>query len=162
MLRNKNLIPLSHQHQHALALCVRIERASPIPAENLGDWQSEIAQLFDSEIAAHFFAEEKVIFPAATRILELKQLVEELAQDHFDLRNMFATAGAQQMSAEDVATLACRLSSHIRKEERKLFEEMQQRMSLADLARLGYELDLAWKEVPPTPSCRLSLPKEQP
>jgi hemerythrin-like domain-containing protein len=31
MLRDKSLIPLSRQHQHALALCVRIERASPIP-----------------------------------------------------------------------------------------------------------------------------------
>jgi hypothetical protein len=29
MLRDKGLIPLSRQHQHALALCVRIERASP-------------------------------------------------------------------------------------------------------------------------------------
>ena len=27
MLRDRNLIPLSHQYQHALALCVPIERA---------------------------------------------------------------------------------------------------------------------------------------
>ena len=27
MLRDKNLVPLSRQHQHALALCVRINRA---------------------------------------------------------------------------------------------------------------------------------------
>ena len=27
MLRDNNLIPLSHQHQHALALCVQIDRA---------------------------------------------------------------------------------------------------------------------------------------
>ena len=27
MLRDRNLIPLSHQHQHALALCVRLDRA---------------------------------------------------------------------------------------------------------------------------------------
>ena len=31
MLRDKSLIPLSHQHQRALALCVRIDRAQPIP-----------------------------------------------------------------------------------------------------------------------------------
>jgi len=40
MLRDKNLIPLSHQHQHALALCVRIERASPISADDLEAWQA--------------------------------------------------------------------------------------------------------------------------
>ena len=46
MLRDKNLIPLSHQHQHALALCVRIERASPIADADVAAWQAEIAQQF--------------------------------------------------------------------------------------------------------------------
>ena len=57
MLRNKNLVPLSHQHQHALALCVRIERASPIADSDLSAWQTEIAELGRTEIAAHFSAE---------------------------------------------------------------------------------------------------------
>lgn len=157
MLRNPNLIPLSHQHQHALALCVRIERASPIPPEKLGEWQSEIAQLFDNEIAAHFFAEEKVIFQAAAKFAELTDLIGELIGDHSDLRTMFNKAGAQRMSAGDLAAFAKRLSNHIRKEERQLFEQMQQRMSLEDLAGLGRELELAWKEVPPTPSCQISF-----
>jgi len=56
MLRDKSLIPLSHQHQHALALCVRIERALPIPQNDLGAWQEEIAQLVQSEISVHFAA----------------------------------------------------------------------------------------------------------
>ena len=43
MLRDKNLIPLSHQHQRALALCVRIDRAQPIPDADLLTWQAEIA-----------------------------------------------------------------------------------------------------------------------
>ena len=160
MLRNQNLIPLSHQHQHALALCVRIERSSPIPPEKLGEWQSEVAELFDNEIAAHFFAEEQVIFPAATNFTELQQLVSELIDDHAELRKMFAEAGAQRMSAQEVDALAKRLSSHIRREERQLFEQMQQRMSLEDLNGLGRALELAWKEVPPMPSCRLSPSKK--
>ena len=65
MLRNKSLIPLSHQHQRALALCVRIDRAQPIPDAALEDWQAEIAQDFEQEIAVHFAAEESVLFPAA-------------------------------------------------------------------------------------------------
>ena len=36
MLRDKNLIPLSRQHQHALALCVRIDRASPVGRRRSG------------------------------------------------------------------------------------------------------------------------------
>ena len=42
MLRDKSLIPLSRQHQHALALCVRIERASPIANSDLKAWQESI------------------------------------------------------------------------------------------------------------------------
>ena len=38
MLRDKCLIPLSRQHQHALALCVRIERASPVHKADLAAW----------------------------------------------------------------------------------------------------------------------------
>lgn len=160
MLRNKNLIPLSHQHQHALALCVRIERASPVPKDDLASWESEIAQFFENEISAHFAAEEKVIFPAATRFDELKPLVKDLLSDHTELRSMFTAAAAQAMSPGEVSSLAKRLSEHIRKEERQLFEGMQQVMSSKELARLGQELDLAWKEFPVTESCQISFRKK--
>jgi len=63
MLRDKSLIPLSHQHQRALALCVRIERASPIPEADLAAWEMEVARLFEQEIKIHFTAEEEVLFP---------------------------------------------------------------------------------------------------
>jgi hypothetical protein len=62
MLRNKSLIPLSHQHQRALALCVRIDRAQPIPDADLQAWQAEIEQHFEPEIRVHFAAEESVLF----------------------------------------------------------------------------------------------------
>jgi hemerythrin-like domain-containing protein len=145
MLRDKNLIPLSHQHQRALALCVRIDRASPIAEADLGAWQSEIAQLFQSEIGAHFAAEEQIVFPAAAKFDELKALVEELISEHADLRAQFARAGARDVSSKDVAALAQRLSAHIRKEERRLFESMQKLLSREELALLGDKLELALK-----------------
>src|SRR5258708_19608783 len=78
MLRDKSLIPLSHQHQRALALCVRIDRAQPIPSADLKSWQTEIEQHFEPEIKIHFFAEESVLFPAARQFPELIPLVEDL------------------------------------------------------------------------------------
>lgn len=150
MLRDKNLIPLSHQHQRALALCVRIDRASPIAAPDLEAWQSEIAQLFQSEIGAHFAAEEHIVFPAAAKFDELKALVGELISEHADLRTHFEGAGRGSMSANDVGDLARRLSAHIRKEERQLFERMQRLMSREELALLGGNLEMALKDVPET------------
>ena len=77
MLRDKSLIPLSRQHQHALALCVRIERAMPIDDTKVGDWQAEITQQFEAEIKVHFAAEEQILFPAAGAFGELNPLVED-------------------------------------------------------------------------------------
>ena len=143
MLRDKSLIPLSRQHQHALALCVRIDRASPVGDADLAAWQAEIAQHFQSEISIHFAAEEKVLFPAARRFRQLAPLVEELLIDHAVLREGFAKAGAGQMSATELLAFAQRMSAHIRKEERQLFERIQELMSQDELALLGRQLEVA-------------------
>lgn len=146
MLRDKNLIPLSHQHQHALALCVRIERASPIPANNLSAWQAEIAHLCRSEISIHFDAEERIVFPAARRFTELHSVVDELLADHHDLRKEFGRAETRTMSATDLLTFSQRLAAHIRKEERQLFERLQELLSREELDRMGQELAEALKD----------------
>jgi len=147
MLRAESLIPLSHQHQHALALCVRIDRASPIAEVDLSAWQSEIAQLFQTEIGIHFAAEERVLFPAARQFEELIPLVEDLLSDHAWLRERFAGVIAKNLTADDLQALAHRLSRHIRKEERQLFERVQELLSREQLAKLGGMLEEALKDV---------------
>jgi hemerythrin-like domain-containing protein len=146
VLRDKNLIPLSHQHQHALALCVRIDRASPVPEADLAAWQSEIAQQFNSEIALHFAAEEQVLFPAARKLKELAALVDELRVDHAELRELFAQAKAQTLPPGELSGFAQKLSTHIRKEERQLFELLQQLLSQEQLTQLGSKLELSLKD----------------
>ncbi len=153
MLRDKNLIPLSHQHQHALALCVRIERASPIPDADLKIWQLEIAQIFQAEIAIHFDAEERLIFPAARKFETLVSLVEDLLRDHASLRESFTRAQRGIMNAAGLTALAKQLSAHIRKEERQLFERMQELMNPEQLATLGAQLEAALKNA--TQACTL-------
>ena len=145
MLRDKNLIPLSHQHQHALALCVRIERASPIAEGDLAAWQSEITQFVQNEILVHFAAEEQVLFPAARRFQQLHGIIEELLADHAALRSRFAAAADGRMSGNDVLEFAKFLAAHIRKEERKLFERVQEFMSSEELAAVGKKLEEALK-----------------
>jgi len=143
MLRDKNLIPLSHQHQRALALCVRIDRAQPIPAADLRAWQAEIEQHFEQEIKVHFSAEEQVLFPAARKFHQLIPLVEDLIGEHIALRECFSQAKAQSMSTETLPAFAQHFSHHIRKEERQLFEPLQQLMSSNELAALGKKLEAA-------------------
>jgi iron-sulfur cluster repair protein YtfE (RIC family) len=164
MLRDKSLIPLSHQHQRALALCVRIDRASPIDESGLGAWQAEVAQIFQNEIGIHFAAEEQVVFPAARTFAELIPLVDDLCADHAWLREHFAVTSGEKTLASDVTLLAQRLSAHIRKEERHLFQRMQELMDPDALALLGRKLDEALKNstqacVVPTETTRLRAVK---
>jgi hemerythrin-like domain-containing protein len=141
MLRDKNLIPLSHQHQHALALCVRLDRAIQAGEVDLEAWQAEMQQQFESEIAIHFAAEEKELFPAAARFPELRPLVDELLAEHRFLRDCFTRAAARSLDRQGLGDFGEKLVRHIRKEERQLFEGMQKVMSPQELARLGAALD---------------------
>ena len=147
MLRDKNLIPLSRQHQHALALCVRLDRAIRAGEVDLEAWQSEIAQQFEQEIGLHFAAEEKELFPAAARFSELQPLVEELLAEHALLRDYFGRAAARSLDPRSLGKFAEKLPQHIRKEERQLFEGMQKVMSSQELDGLGRALDQALKNV---------------
>jgi hemerythrin-like domain-containing protein len=141
MLRDKSLVPLSRQHQHALALCVRIQRADLASPVELKAWQSEVEQHFALEIQYHFAAEEEHLFPVARRYGELGSLVDELVAEHAQLRNYFAQAKARALDRAKLREFAETLSSHIRKEERQLFEEMQKHMTAEELAALGERVD---------------------
>lgn len=141
MLRDPSLIPLSHQHQHALALCVRLDRALlQTGAFDPDPWQLEVDQLYADEVQFHFAAEEKILFPAARHFSELIALVEELSGEHERLRKYFARAGQGTMDRGELATLVKLLSGHIRKEERQLFEAIQTQMRPEELKWLGNDL----------------------
>jgi len=159
MQRDRSLIPLSHQHQHALALCVRLDRglksATRTPAE-LEAWQVEIEQLFQGEIRHHFEAEEKVLFPAARRRGGLRILVDELLAEHMRLRALAQGATARSLDAAGLQQFADTLSTHIHKEERQLFEQCQALLSVAEMERLGGALEEYFKSSGmPGASCAL-------
>ena len=143
MLRDKNLVPLSRQHQHALALCVRIERALQAGETDCVPWQAEVRQLWQQEIAVHFAAEETLVFPAAARFAELQKLVSELVDDHRELRNFYQQAVDDRLDTDSLRAFGVNLSQHIRKEERLLFEGMQKLLTAEELSSIGDELQSA-------------------
>lgn len=147
MLRDPSLIPLSHQHQHALALCVRIERAEVRGEDDLRAWRQEIDQIFAQEIRYHFAAEEAVLFPRARQFDALITLVEELMAEHSVLRKDFGEAGAGTLDRDQLRDFGRRLSTHIRKEERQLFEELQRLLSVDELKEVGGQIEEALKAV---------------
>jgi hemerythrin-like domain-containing protein len=143
MLRDQSLIPLSRQHQHALALCVRIRRALKKQDAEIATWQEEIVQAFEQEISVHFQAEEKILFPLAANFDATRALVEELLREHVALRGIFERAAGRMLSRDGLLQFAELLSSHVRKEERQLFEELQRLLPSERLAALGADLEQA-------------------
>ncbi|HEV2115406.1 MAG TPA: hemerythrin domain-containing protein [Terriglobales bacterium] len=143
MLRDRNLIPLSHQHQHALALCVQTDRSLQAGAADLEALQAQIRTMFNLEIRWHFAAEEEALFPAAAAFAELTPLVEQLRSEHAALRQYFARAERRELDAAALREFAGLLSTHIRKEERELFEACQLLFSAEKLAEVGAALDAA-------------------
>ena len=162
MLRNKNLIPLSRQHQHALALCVRLDRAIRAGEVDLEAWQAEVQEQFEGEIVVHFAAEEEVLFPTAAQFPDLQTLVQELLAEHAVLRTYFARAAARDLDAQSLADLGEKLAQHIRKEERQLFEGMQRVMGSEQLDAIGATLDEALKDISRTCALPSELTKLRP
>ena len=157
MLRDPSLIPLSHQHQHALALCVRIERGLRDGATGTAEFQEDIDSLFRGEIEYHFRAEEEVLFPALARIPELRSLIDELRVEHVSLRRYATRAAARQLTSADLQIFAAALSAHVRKEERQLFEGAQAALPHSELVILGEKLQKYFDTSGmPGASCRLN------
>ena len=142
--RDPSLIPLSHQHQHGLAIAVLIDRglkAEPTPEKAL-ELADKVARLAEVELLAHFELEEAVLFPAVRRFLNDDPLLDGLVAEHRVLEDLVRRiAGAAD--ADRIPLLqqfGAVLHRHIRTEERQLFQQIQSRLDASRLAELGREI----------------------
>ena len=151
--RHDSLIPLSHQHQHALALAVIIKRR--FGSENreeawLCEMRERVHKLYSAELTGHFEVEEAVLFPEMERYLGKLDLVADLKREHQSLRNLIHLLEKSPCVA--ISTLdefSTSIDSHVRKEERQLFMEFEKRMPAAEAKRLGVEIDARLLKVCP-------------
>lgn len=141
MLRDPALIPLSHQHHNALALCVLIERSlkSDRSDRNVTLQSQKMIDRYEIELTNHFALEEELLFPAA-RGCGLTGLADELTAEHREIERMVN----ELRSSPDVSLLlelSALLRRHVRREENDLFEQMQRLVDRDLLNRLGGELE---------------------
>jgi len=138
MLRDPTLIPLSRQHQHGLALCVMTRRslASDSSPEDIEKLARRVIDLFELELLNHFEIEEQVLFPACGPM----PIIAGLLAEHLALEAMVAQMRTAP-SAELLEQFCELLSSHIRREEGELFEQIQQSLPRELLDQLGGEID---------------------
>jgi hemerythrin-like domain-containing protein len=138
MLRDSSLIPLSHQHHNGLALCVMTRRAlaADSSAQNLPKLARRVVDRYELELFNHFEIEEQVLFPVCGAM----PLVAELVAEHRAMEGMVERLRTHP-SAELLEEFCELLSSHIRREERELFEEIQRTLPRETLLAAGAEID---------------------
>ena len=137
MRRDPGLIPLSRQHQHALALCVLTERNfSQEPCDKLA---AHIVDAYDAELERHFEVEERILFPALGGHSTLAALVADLIAEHRRLAQLVAELRSHP-EAPVIREFTTLLGDHARKEERQLFEQAQELLSADRLDELGEQL----------------------
>ncbi len=143
--RHDSLIPLSHDHHHALALCLRIHRGLEKQREDeawLRSTAEEAIGFYESALTPHFKVEEEVLFPAMQNFSEAAQLIEELVSEHRALENFVEPLRQMNVAwlEETLTQLADLLKAHIRKEENTLFPIYEKLMAKELADKIGEEI----------------------
>lgn len=118
MKRSDRLIKLSREHHHALVLAKRAQELGSRPGPETEAFMAQLVATFDTELEAHFAAEEKTLLPALKRVGELA-LVERTLFEHDELRYLI-----RRVAERDTVSLirfGVTLAAHVRFEERELF-----------------------------------------
>jgi quercetin dioxygenase-like cupin family protein len=121
--RHSSLVPLSHDHHHALVEARRLRRAAGEDETTRRAAVDRFLRFFSSETIRHFREEEERLFPLlAGHEGEANALLVEALLDHQRIRALVARLERGPAADEDLMReLAGALDSHVRLEERRLF-----------------------------------------
>ena len=154
--RHPSLVALSHDHHHGLALALRCRKQAlgqlkPMGVAGLAERAREFLEFYKNNLARHFDAEEKILFPAMrTAAPASATLVDALTQDHHQVRQLLPQLELKVGLAKSLFDLGDLIERHIRKEERELFPLFESQFESADAERLGRELTTFLRPSPKT------------
>ena len=139
MLRDRSLVPLSHQHHNALALCVLTERslAADTSPENRARLATRVINRYEIEMVNHFELEESVLFP---RLPQLQDMVDRLTAEHRQLSG-YVDELRMAPDAEILREFARLLRQHVRLEENEFFQRAQELLPRDALDEIGDVID---------------------
>lgn len=137
MKRSEALIPLSHDHHHALfvAKLLRDARAGDTPAD-------EAAAAFRSfwldEGREHFRIEEEVLLPGSGLEGPASDPgVARMLDDHLEIRRMAEPVINGETDPAALSGLGELLTAHVRFEERELFPRIESKLDAPRLQKLA-------------------------
>ncbi|MGE5691313.1 MAG: hemerythrin domain-containing protein [Pseudomonadota bacterium] len=132
MTRHPALVPLSHDHHHALVEARRLRRAADDPEADPGPAAAAFAEFFATATVPHFREEEETLFPLVVDSEEARPVLVEVLLDHLRLHALAARLERASDVRAAMRELGELLDAHVRREERELFPLIE-RVAAAEL-----------------------------
>jgi len=147
MKRHKSLFPLSHDHQHGLALALKLKypkrRLSSSSIDQIFALKQELTDKYENVLKVHFSKEEQYLVPG----FEENKLMKQMLEEHKKLEGLYNkivndTEGwTPEQQREKLNLFGELLDLHIRFEERELFPMIENTLSEEQLEELGKKLE---------------------
>lgn len=133
--RHPALISLSRDHHYGLLLVWKIRQGikTKVDVKRIGNYA---IFFFERELQPHFEKEEKELF---TRLPDGDLLRQQAFKEHDQIRNLVNRLQADKENTDVLKELADTLESHIRFEERVLFNHLQDTLSEDELLKVAHE-----------------------
>ncbi len=142
--RHNALAPLSRDHHQGLILAQLIKKDAPdykdLP-KTTSDKVKYTINFYKSELVKHFKNEEDILYPAVkNKSKEIDGLFEDIISEHNKIKQLVVQLESGENKPDILNELGVLLELHIRKEERSLFEKIQNLLSDEELTQLEEKL----------------------
>jgi len=140
MKRHQALIKLSKDHYHGLVLAQMIKKGAPqykgMPCTLEGKVEYTLT-FWKQELTYHFEKEENILLPfVADKNSHLDSLCKKTIDEHKQIKELIEKLKSGNNGEEILNDLGFLLESHIRMEEREMFETIQNVLSEEELSEL--------------------------
>ena len=145
MQRDPRLVRLSEEHHHGLVFALRLERELPDAGDaELAALYGDLLRFWARGLLPHFHAETECLMARLVRhVPDDDERVRRIQRDHLGMEALVARmrdASGDEERRDALATFGETLRTHIRWEERVLFESLQTDLSEAELDAAGAEI----------------------
>ena len=140
--RHDALVPLTHDHHHALAQARRLKDVAGMDSESdRRNAANDFVNFYFGRAVRHFHEEEELFFAPLVDAPEARDMVVRAVSEHLRLHALVRTVKRQLTAGEADPELLKRISElltdHVRFEEKELFPVVERLVPDADLADLA-------------------------
>ena len=137
MKRDANLVTLSWEHHDGLVVSFRLQQGlnKNVDTKEMADY---ILFTWDTVLEHHFWQEEEILTASLEETERGRELLQTMLDDHRYFRERIKQFKLQSsFNPETIKEFAGRLNQHIRFEEQKLFQYLEETLSPVKLKKIG-------------------------